>query len=129
MTPMSRFALVATFGATAFASAPALHAAMPGAQGMFADQGQQIATGSVRVERVDGRMSLILDDDFNLANIDDARVVLARANGTTFDLGTLRAMMGGQVYPVPGGLSLSEFDRVVITSGDSSIQLASADLS
>ncbi|MEM7709987.1 MAG: hypothetical protein AAF264_04410 [Pseudomonadota bacterium] len=129
MTPLSRIVFAAAMGATAFAYSPIVQAAMPGAQGTFAGEDRHISMGNVRIERVDGRMSLILDDDFSLDSAPGARVVLSRPNGTSVDLGALRAEMGGQVYAIPGGLSLSVFDRVVIRSGDATIQLASASLS
>lgn len=95
------------------------------ASGLFADKGGQHTGGSFRIERDSGRLFVVLSDDFQTDEGPDLHLLLSPTPSDSAGndnanvpgahvLAPLRALSGGQRYPLPPDLSLDSFRSVMI---------------
>lgn len=95
------------------------------ASGQFVDKGGQHTDGAFRIERDSGRLFLLLSDDFQTDEGPDLHVLLSPTATDSADndnanvagahiLAPLRALAGGQRYPLPPGVIPDSFRSVMI---------------
>ncbi len=100
------------------------------ASGTFTGESNHVTTGAVRVVRLaDGSHAVELGSDFFHDGAPDP-VVGFGADGyvAASKLGPLAALTGRQIYPVPAGLDVTDFNQVYIWCERFSVPLGSASL-
>lgn len=100
------------------------------ASGTFIGKSNHVTTGGGSVARVDGQWVVILEGDFFFDGAPDPRVALG-SNGFRKDatLAPLAASTGEQVYVIPAGLDVADFNEIWIWCEKFSVPLGVAKLS
>lgn len=99
--------------------------------GQFTGASNHVTTGGVTITTAtDGRTVVVLDEKFSLDGAPDPRVGLGRDGHYVegADLGELKKINGGQIYVVPAGLDVKDFNEVYIWCEEFSVPLGVARL-
>lgn len=124
--------LIASLAATACLFASVASADTITASGTFSGLSDHITTGGVSVvETSGGGAIVILDTDFSLDGAPDPSVGFGIDGQyvAASDLGELTSINGLQVYIVPEGLDLADFNEIYIWCDEFSVPLGVAALS
>lgn len=83
------------------------------ATGTFEGRSDHITTGTATVQRINGRWAIVLRDDFSFDGAPDPKVAFG-SNGFQADaiLAPLASNMGRQIYYVPAGLDVGDYNEV-----------------
>jgi len=120
---------------TAASSTPTISAAAAAsatvtARGTFVGKSDHITTGHASIGRVDGQWVVILEDDFVFDGAPDPHVALG-SSGYRKDasLALLSSNNGKQVYAIPAGLDVADFNEIWIWCDKFAVPLGVAALS
>lgn len=100
-------------------------------RGTFTGKSNHITTGGVSVVKTAGGGAVvILDTDFSLDGAPDPRVGLGQSGAyvEATDMGALGSNTGLQVYVVPAGVEIADYDAVYIWCRQFSVPLGVAAL-
>lgn len=100
------------------------------ARGTFVGKSKHVTTGHASIGRVGTQWVVILEDDFTFDGAPDPHVALGN-NGYNQDarLALLSSNSGKQVYAIPAGLDVAEFNEIWIWCKKFSVPLGVATLS
>ncbi|MEM9010298.1 MAG: DM13 domain-containing protein [Pseudomonadota bacterium] len=100
------------------------------AVGTFTGDSDHITTGAVAVSLHEGQWLITLSDEFSLDGAPDPKVALGTPDyDPNSILGELQMLEGRQVYVLPAGLNIGNYDRVWIWCEEFNVPLGHADLS
>lgn len=99
------------------------------ATGTFTGKSNHVTTGHASVARVHGQWVVILEDDFHFDGAPDPHVALG-SNGYRADarLALLSSNDGQQVYAIPAGLDVADFNEIWIWCVQFAVPLGEAKL-
>ncbi|MEL6998210.1 MAG: DM13 domain-containing protein [Pseudomonadota bacterium] len=100
------------------------------ARGTFVGKSKHVTTGHAAIGRVGTQWVVILEDDFTFDGAPDPHVALGN-NGYNKDarLALLSSNSGKQVYAIPAGLDVAQFNEIWIWCKKFSVPLGVATLS
>ncbi|MGB5870496.1 MAG: DM13 domain-containing protein [Albidovulum sp.] len=131
MKSMFSTAVAATFLAFCAITPGIAAAETTAATGSFAGANDHVTTGGVSViKTANGGAVVILDSDFSLDGAPDPSVGLGKDGKyvTAADLGDLNQNTGLQVFVVPAGVNVDDFNEVYIWCDEFSVSLGVAAL-
>ncbi len=99
------------------------------ARGTFSGKSDHVTTGHASIGRADGKWVVILEDDFSFDGAPDPHVALG-SNGYRKDasLALLSSNSGKQVYAIPAGLDVADFNEIWIWCDKFAVPLGVAKL-
>ena len=99
------------------------------ASGAFVGKSNHVTTGKASIGRIGTQWVVILEDDFTFDGAPDPHVALG-SNGYRKDasLALLQSNNGKQVYAIPAGLDVADFNEVWIWCNKFSVPLGTASL-
>lgn len=134
---MNRRTFLATAGAIAATAALATSVLPVYAQsgteilsaGSLSGRSDHITTGTVSIQRIDGRTYAVLGPDFSLDGAPDPTLGFGK-NGfvKATEFAKLRELTGQQVYELPQDLDPAEYDEFYVWCAEFSVPLGAADL-